>query len=300
LSGAERSLLSPVARALIFTLVRATRPEHAIEIGTFRGGTAEVIATALEANGHGRLHTIGPFDGHHFLGFHKSWPSPVRRRATFYECASMPFFMTAKKKGIRAGLVFVDGNHDYEYALFDICSAARLMTPGGFLLVDNVSQAGPYFAAADFLAMDPGWTECATDTTGRDISKAFDRERRGIPHTDLMILKAPTAPRVHARPMSWGESRWHHNSVRGVKINVEPHNAGVLHVQCVLRGFSAAEQPEAVAETTLSLDGTGGEFLAQFGAPLTVATGCDSYRVEPWLVWEGAAPLPLRGLPTVV
>ena len=299
LPGSGRSLLSPVARALMFALVRAVRPEHAIEIGTFRGGTAEVVATALKANGRGTLHTVGPFDARHFREFYDAWPEPLRSRVTFYECSSMPFFMTAKEKNIRAGVILVDGNHDYEYALFDICSAARFVTPGGYILVDNVSQAGPYFAVVDFLSINPGWVECASDTARRDSTKAFDRERRGIPHTDLMILRAPSAPSVLARPTTWGETQWHQNSVRGVKVVAGPHNAGVLQVQCVLRGFSPAAQPEAVAEASIRLDGVESEFVAQFATPLTVSAGCDSYRVEPWLVWDGAVPLKWRELPTV-
>ena len=49
LPGAGRSLLSAPSRALIYSLVRNMKPQHVVEIGTFRGGTAEAICIALAA-----------------------------------------------------------------------------------------------------------------------------------------------------------------------------------------------------------------------------------------------------------
>src|SRR5947209_20341166 len=48
-----RSLLSPHAQVLLFSLARSLRPEHVFEIGTFRAGTSEAIARALHAHGAG-------------------------------------------------------------------------------------------------------------------------------------------------------------------------------------------------------------------------------------------------------
>ena len=46
-----RSLLSPEAQALLFTLTRNLKPAHVFEIGTFLAGTSEAICRALAANG---------------------------------------------------------------------------------------------------------------------------------------------------------------------------------------------------------------------------------------------------------
>ena len=53
--ASARSLLGPTAQALIFSLVRNGRPEHVVEIGTYKAGTTEGISRALDANGVGLL-----------------------------------------------------------------------------------------------------------------------------------------------------------------------------------------------------------------------------------------------------
>ena len=61
----------------------------------------------------------------------------------------MAFYMRMATVGIVAELIFIDGNHEYEFALFDLQAAARRLAPEGFVLLDNVSQPGPFFAAVD-------------------------------------------------------------------------------------------------------------------------------------------------------
>src|SRR6202008_3310425 len=82
--GSARSLLSSIAQALIYCLVRNLRPEHVVEIGTFKGGTAEGICRALHANGHGTLHTVNPFNSEHFLPFLETWSEELRSTLKFY------------------------------------------------------------------------------------------------------------------------------------------------------------------------------------------------------------------------
>jgi predicted O-methyltransferase YrrM len=52
------------------------------------------------------------------------------------------FFMEAHRR--QFGLVLVDGSHEYEFASFDIDAAPKRLERGGFIVIDNVSQAGPY------------------------------------------------------------------------------------------------------------------------------------------------------------
>ena len=75
----------------------------------------------------------------------------------------MDFFGLAGRHGSKYGMIFVDGNHDYEFALFDILSAARALEPGGLIVIDNISQPGPYFALLEFLAKNPGWRQWGRD-----------------------------------------------------------------------------------------------------------------------------------------
>jgi hypothetical protein len=69
--SATRSLLNETSQALLYTVIRNQRPEHVVEIGTYKGGTSETLCRALQANGRGTLHTLSPFDAELFAGNHQ-------------------------------------------------------------------------------------------------------------------------------------------------------------------------------------------------------------------------------------
>jgi hypothetical protein len=299
--GSELSLVGGAGRALLFTLVRNLRPDHVVEIGTFKGGTSEAICLALEANNCGTLHTVGPFDSGHFQRFFRTWPGRLKSRLKFYPTDSMDFYMQMTRAGVRPGIVFVDGNHDYEFALFDIQCAARALNAGGFIVVDNISQAGPYYAALDFLAANPLWTNCVAQTPNVDARKAYDPERKFIPHTDFIVLRAPMTHIVATRPRTFGEVPWPTRTVEGLKVELVERQKGTLHVQCVLRGFGPVTMLERGDNASVGVDdSSGGDISIHFEEPLTLPQDCSAYRVEPWLIWDGEQPLQIVGPPQIL
>jgi hypothetical protein len=120
--------------ALIYTLVRKMKPQHVVEIGTYNGGTSEAICHALRENGRSALHTVGPFDAMRVVPIFESWPDELRRHLRFYPTTSMEFYYELAKQRIRPEIAFVDGDHSYEAALFDIQSLAKLLSRGGFII----------------------------------------------------------------------------------------------------------------------------------------------------------------------
>jgi predicted O-methyltransferase YrrM len=296
--SAGRSLLSDVGQALLFSLVRNLRPAHVVEIGTYNGGTAEVLSRALHANGAGTLHTVSPHDAERFGTLFARWPEELRRHTLYYPVDSMMFFMQADEKQLRFDLVLVDGHHDYEFANFDIQAAARRLTPGGFIVIDNVAQAGPYRAAIEFLASNPGWRDCGARSGSRDATKAFDRDRTRIPETDLYILRAPPACLVDQKPVTFGSIDWEDRPLAGVRLALgKPRTPGTLHVQCILRAFSDARIDEVVASASRTIDDGADVLEIAFERPLTVAGSFQRFLVESWLIWQGTTPLPLLSPP---
>jgi predicted O-methyltransferase YrrM len=295
--SASRSLVSAVAQALIYSLVRNLRPSHVFEIGTYLAGTAEAICRGLHANGEGILHTTDPFGGDRVPPVLACWPPELREHIRFYCSTSMEFFSTMiAAPDVRPALVFIDGNHDFEYAAFDIACAARLLEPSGFILVDNVSQAGPFWAARDFLAAHTDWTECRVTDNSCDPSKAFDAHRTNIPYTDLMVLRAPANRTAGERPVTFGELPLHATGFDGIAVplgNLE--GDGVLHVQCVLRGFPG--HVEKVGATSCRVSARDAGMVLRLPLVMDLGTGFEVVRLEIWLIWTGARPLPLAGAP---
>jgi predicted O-methyltransferase YrrM len=299
----SRSQLSPEAQALLFTLTRNLKPAHAFEIGTSQAGTSEAICRAMQANGSGVLHTTDPFSLAAVPAILLKWPRQLRRHVRFYHLDSMAFFMRMEQTGVCSQLTFIDGRHDYEFAMFDLSMAARTLAPGGLILLDNVSQPGPYLAVTDFLRDTPGWRECGNpgDRTGDTL--AFDKDRPRIHNTDLIALRGPSAFVIGARPITLGERLFDRQQVRGVELTLaERSSRGTLSVQCALRGHSAARSSpgvELIGATSLDLDGAEGPVTARFEPPLIAAGTFYQMATETALVWRGDKPLYLSGPPTV-
>ena len=203
---------------------------------------------------------------------------------------SMDFYYRLYVRGIRPEIAFIDGDHSYQAALFDMQSLARSLARRGFLLVDNVSQPGPYYAAMDFLQRNPDWTQCkARDPKWADPNKAFDRERTSVPETDFEILRAPRGYSIGSRPVTFGEMP-STNEVKGLRI-LAKSAGGTLHAQCVLRGLGALGAEEV---TMAALDiAKPGKINLLFAKPLRIEGSFARCTAEPWLVWRGAAPLVL-------
>jgi predicted O-methyltransferase YrrM len=296
--SSQRSLLSDAAQGLLYTVIRNLRPEHVVEIGTYKAGTAEGMARAMLANGRGILHTVSPFDAERVNAILPRWPLSLRAHVVYHQIDSMAFFMYIQKEGIRPGLVFIDGNHDYEFASFDIQAAAKLLMPGGFIVVDNVSQAGPYFATQEFVSTHPDWIDCGIESDRVINADPFDYARSNIPMTDLGVLRAPDWYTVRQRPVTFGEIRWSEKAVTGVRLSfARAPTAGTLVVQCILRGFSSSRVVQVCARTEVTIDGALDEIDVSFQTPIATDGGYDEYRLEPWFVWGGAESIALCTVP---
>jgi predicted O-methyltransferase YrrM len=294
----SRSLETPTAHALLYCLLRNLRPDHVFEIGTYRAGTTEAICRALCANGNGVAHTVDPFTGDYAEAVVKHWPPELLRHVELYPMNSMTFYTEMRRRKIRPGLVFVDGEHDYEYALFDICGAARAIAPGGFMFIDNIDQAGPFLAARDFASVNPGWRELGSALRDYDPEKAFDPKRNVIDDTVFIALRAAETYFVDERPRTFALTRWQKSRLEGVRIRaVAPRQPGKLIVQAVFRGFSTGPSAETMVEAAVDLQPGGPQEIAvAFNPPLQLQDGLAYYTVEPWLIWRGQEPLQLLQL----
>ena len=298
-----RSQLSSEAQALLFTLTRNLKPAHVFEIGTYLAGTSEAICRALAANGTGLLHTTDPFSLAAVPAILMKWPRPLRRHVRFHHLDSMAFFTRMEQAGVRSQLTFIDGRHDYQFAMFDLSMAARTLSPGALILLDNVSQPGPYLAVTDFLRDNPGWSECGNPGGRRGDGLPFDQQRARIHNSDLIALRAPVGLVVGARPVTLGERSFDRQEVCGVELTIVERSArGTLSIQCALRGHSASRTNpgvEIIGATSLELDGAQGPVAARFVPPLIATGAFYQMALDTALMWRGDKPLYLAGPPTV-
>jgi predicted O-methyltransferase YrrM len=294
--ASKRSLVSPQTQALMYTLIRNMEPEHVFEIGTYRGGSTEAICRALLDNGHGVVHTIDPFGLNTVPKIMACWPPPLRQHAIFYPVDSMAFYGKIAGQDIHPDLIFVDGNHDLEFASFDIECAARLLKPGGLILVDNVSQPGPFIATRRFLARNPSWQRILGEMK---VAKPYDRERTSIQNTDLAILRAPRDILISEEPWTFGQRPWSGKDLRAIVLDIGDNASGNLHVQCVLRTFGDPLE-EHVIEGTFELRDAVGVTEFPFDHPMAFTNRSQSDTIELWITWVAPRPLILGGLPRLI
>jgi SAM-dependent methyltransferase len=214
------------------------QPKLIAEIGTLYAGTTEVLARALWQNGKGKIHSADPYGGERCPQIIAQWPSELQHHVEFHAKSSMDFFARMILESKTFDLVLVDGNHDYEFALFDLQMASRLLRPGGIVVMDNAEQVGPFKATSEFLEDNPAWRELGDAIATSNPLRPFDRNRASLPGTSFLVLQAPNFYSIGAGPHSWGQTWIDVPRVSGMRLNIVAPTKGILFYQIHLRGFA--------------------------------------------------------------
>jgi predicted O-methyltransferase YrrM len=308
----KTSLMAEASRAILYSLVRLTKPELVAEIGTFYAGTAEVIARALwENGGSGELYTCDPFDVERHPFIFRQWPEPLQRIVKFFPANSMKFLSDLVGSKMKFDIILIDGDHDYESAAFDLAMSARLVRPGGIIVMDNAEQTGPFEAARQFLVHNPEWRELGDCITNLKLSEPFANARQSVPGTSFLILQAGSTFTLDSKFRSWGQETVPPAlNCPGFSINLLPQNCrGQLHFQAVYRGFvdqgQEQEELKRAGDIAIELTGAGKALEYQLSPPLEsefhrrYASEC-RHTFELELVWEpdpGSPGLKIAGPP---
>jgi hypothetical protein len=208
-------------------------------------------------------------------------------------------------------IILIDGNHEYEFAGFDLAVAARMMRPGGIIIMDNVEQSGPFEAAREFLAKKPEWRELGNCISSFELSNPFAMPRCSIPGTSFLVLQAPLCSVLGPKLQSWGNrSAPSRAEFPGFLLELSPQYCrGRLHFQAIYRGFSgdgrALEELKQQGSIGIDLDGLARTLEHQFDKPLIsdvfvrLSPYCyHSFELE--LLWEadpGSGPVTLAAEP---
>jgi caffeoyl-CoA O-methyltransferase len=138
-TGRQRWSIGRVEGRLLQMLVKISGARRAVEIGTFTGYSALLIAEALPADG--RLTTCEADPGHAALARAYFGRSPHGGKI---ELVLGPALDTlARLPAGQSDLVFIDADKPSYGRYFD--EAVRLLRPGGVIFVDNVFWRGKVF-----------------------------------------------------------------------------------------------------------------------------------------------------------
>jgi len=299
----RRSLTYPQFRALMYVLIRLLRPKSVLEIGTMYAGTAELFSVALMANGSGKVTTIDPFGGTRVPAILDTWSAELRQFVDYRPISSMDLFTDFVGRHIRPDIIFVDGNHQFEYALFDLQSAARSITPDGIVIMDNYDLAGVIGACAAFESANPSW-QPVRFSAHPSFGSCEDRMKLdGL----YRIYVAPSSIAVgKQQPVEFFSGNLLADGVRGFRLALaEPSPSGRLHYQLYFRiypwnfheGVGDIEQFSANGSIMIPDGVTTAHVVLKM--PLVTPRPIDTYhrRADIALLFDGDRPLQLVGDP---
>jgi predicted O-methyltransferase YrrM len=299
LSYPARSLLSHASRAVLHHLIVMRRPRLALEIGTYQAGTSEVMARALWEAGQGHLETIDPYGAERCPPIIAALPPELQQRISFSPVTSALHFDQAMSRGALYDLVFIDGNHEFEFARFDLECAARLMRPGGIIVLDNVSQSGPRLATKLFLESNPDWRDIADVVRWINPDDPMASPIPSVGRTDFYLIEAPPHHAVGDVPRSFGNVACDRAEVDGIDLDLAAPARGTLHLQVYARTFGMQEPEELQAQQHFALDRAAGPVRLPLDRPLRTAVHAEGLprRVEIVLAFTGDGGLALRSPP---
>ena len=299
LSYPARSLLSHASRAVLHHLIVMKRPRLALEIGTYQAGTSEVMARALWEAGQGHLETIDPFGAERCPPIIAALPPELQQRISFSPVTSALHFDRAMSGRALYDLVFIDGNHEFEFARFDLECAARLMRPGGIIVLDNVSQSGPRLATKLFLESNPQWRDIADVVRWINPDDPMAPPIPSIGRTDFYLIEAPPHHAVGGVPRSFGNVACDRADVDGIDLDLAVPARGTLHLQVYARTFGMQEPEELQVQQRFALDQAAGPVRLPLDRPLRTAVHAEGLprRVEIVLAFTGDGGLALHSPP---
>ena len=307
----ERVLASPRVRAFMYQLVRAWRPKLMVEIGTYFAGTTEIAARALWANGEGgRLVTTDPYGGHRVPAILAQWPAELAESVVFLDKTSMDFYIAFGAHSPEVDIAFIDGNHAYEFAFYDLITLARWTRPGGLVVLDDCDQPGVFWAAKHFLELNPGWREVSGAFAEFDPARPFATMRSSVPGVGYLILQAPEAYEITANPVSFTYSRFRQRGIGGFRLHPTGRSgAGELHAKIFLRSFfdeeSAGKPEQLVTTCSAAIDPAGPDQTVALDEPFltdldTLVTTREAELAFVWHAGVGEAPLSLAQRPELI
>ena len=143
--------LSMTERITLFSLTLGRRPTRAIEIGSFRGGSAQIIVHAMDLNGFGELVMIDPNPQ-----FPPGLWDGLSHRATLVSEAS-PTALAAVQ-GV-FDFAFIDATHTRECVRADLTVVVERLVPDGIVLLHDVLHSEVRAGINDVLQLG-GLVDC--------------------------------------------------------------------------------------------------------------------------------------------
>lgn len=175
-------------RLMLFTLIYCLRPLRYLEIGTFKGGSALLVAAAMDAADYpGKIICVDlrpQVDP-------ENWKR-IQHRATMVVGDSGKVLPEAHQvAGGPFDFIFIDGDHQEQAVIRDATEAAAVLAPGGYLLFHDSFCSGVKFGVDRFVLHSPGHWMDFGDVT-REYTSVVQRDGKEEPFCGFRLVKHQT------------------------------------------------------------------------------------------------------------
>jgi predicted O-methyltransferase YrrM len=147
--------LSTPERLFLYATVRGTLPERALEIGTALGGSAAIIAAAMEDNGTGQIIGIDPL-----RRVDSALPRYFGRFRLVESAAPNGIDEAARLAGGKFDLVFYDGPNVYTATSSIIAAIIPHLSERAYIIIDNGLHYGVHQAIREAVGTDNRLHDC--------------------------------------------------------------------------------------------------------------------------------------------
>lgn len=134
-------------RILLYALIRGLKPQSYLEIGVRWGGSARIVAKAMEANGFGKAAGLDP----NLAAFKPTSKQLHGRYETVKGYSPEDTPKAVNVLGSRIDFAFIDAVHTYSAVKSDLEGIAPLLSPGGYVLFHDAFHQGIARAVDEFL-----------------------------------------------------------------------------------------------------------------------------------------------------
>jgi predicted O-methyltransferase YrrM len=162
-------------RLVLYTLVRGTRPRHVLEIGSAHGGSASILASAMEDNGIGQIIGLDPVSkidvkAPHYYG-----------RFTLLSGAAPEGISVARgAAGGNFDLVFYDGPNVYSEVSRSIEALIPHLAERAMIIFDNGLHYGVRHAVNEAIDKDSRLHDCGYLSINADMRPDPDVAYMGL------------------------------------------------------------------------------------------------------------------------
>jgi predicted O-methyltransferase YrrM len=140
-------------RIVLYSLVRGLKPRGYLEIGVRWGGSARIVATAMEANGFGYAVGLDP----NLTAFRPSRAELHGRYQLVQGFSPEDTGTAAAKLDTPLEMIFIDAVHTYSAVKADLAGALPYLAEGGYILLHDAFHQGIDAATKEFLADHPNF-----------------------------------------------------------------------------------------------------------------------------------------------